>query len=59
MLECPNQARSLVSELDTVKRAIAKGERLYASLAPSFVAAFPGADIMGMSAALRLSLIHI
>lgn len=59
LLECPNQARSLVSELDTVKRAIAKGERLYASLAPSFVAAFPGADIMGMSAALRrLGFVH-
>ncbi|MEA4890444.1 MAG: [Fe-Fe] hydrogenase large subunit C-terminal domain-containing protein [Clostridiaceae bacterium] len=60
LLECPHHARSIISELDIVKKAIRRGEKLYVSLAPSYIAAFPGASILELSAALKqLGFTHV
>lgn len=42
---CPQNAKEILSETDKVKTAIREGKRVYASIAPSFLAAFPFADL--------------
>lgn len=57
---CPQNAKSVRSELETVKGFIKKKEKVYASLAPSFVSAFDGADEKWLYPALkRLGFTHI
>lgn len=53
LLVCPQNAKYINSDLGKVKTAISSGEKLYVSLAPSYVSAFPHADILKMSAALK------
>jgi iron only hydrogenase large subunit-like protein/uncharacterized Fe-S cluster-containing protein len=49
---CPQNAKEIVSELDNVKNLILTGQPVYASLAPSFVANYPGIGIGGLKQAL-------
>lgn len=59
LLVCPQNAKVVHSDLPKVKKAIAAGEKVYASLAPSYIAAFPKAGIMKISAALKaLGFVH-
>lgn len=53
LLICPQNAKYINSDLDKIKNAIKNGEKLYVSLAPSYVSAFPHSDILKMSAALK------
>ncbi|MCX7710568.1 MAG: 4Fe-4S dicluster domain-containing protein [Clostridia bacterium] len=41
---CPQNAKSVKSDIDTVKEFIKKKEKVYVSLAPSYVAAFETSD---------------
>lgn len=50
---CPQNAKEISSEIEKVKVLIASGEKVYASLAPSFIANYNGAGIRGVSAALK------
>lgn len=57
---CPQKAKHINSELPDVKDMILRGERVYVSLAPSFVAAFPDHDFPAMTAALKkLGFLHV
>lgn len=53
LLICPQNAKYINSDIDKVKNAIKNGEKLYVSLAPSYISAFPHSDILKMSAALK------
>ncbi len=60
LLVCPQNAKSINSDLPKIKRALQAGEKLYVSLAPSYVAAFPQSGIVKMSAALKaLGFVHV
>ncbi len=52
-LVCPQNAKYINSSLDTVKGYIKNGERVYASVAPSYTSCFPGATFPKISAALK------
>jgi iron only hydrogenase large subunit-like protein len=53
LLICPQNAKYINSDLPKVKKAINAGEKLYVSLAPSYIAAFPKTGILKISAALK------
>ncbi|QEY34462.1 4Fe-4S dicluster domain-containing protein [Caproiciproducens galactitolivorans] len=60
LLVCPQNAKYINSDLPKVKKAIEAGEKLYVSLAPSYIAAFPQTGILKMSAALKqLGFTHV
>jgi iron only hydrogenase large subunit-like protein len=60
LLVCPQNAKYINSDLPKVKSAIQSGEKLYVSLAPSYIAAFQGARIATISAALKkLGFAHV
>ena len=50
---CPQNAKEIVSELETVKVLMMSGDPVIASLAPSFVANYNGAGIASMRQALK------
>jgi PAS domain S-box-containing protein len=50
---CPQNAKIVKSELDTVKGFIKKREKVYVSLAPSFISAFEKVDEIWIYAALK------
>lgn len=53
-LSCPQNAKQIQSDVQKVRSMIDRGERVYASIAPSFVAAFPaGVNFFTLSKALR------
>jgi len=57
---CPQKAKHVNSELPDVRDMIARGERVYVSLAPAFAAAFPGCSFASISAALKkLGFLHV
>lgn len=49
---CPQNAKSIVEEVEKVKVFLQSGEPVYVSLAPSFVANYEGVGISGMKKAL-------
>ena len=51
---CPQNAKVIRSDYERVKLLIAKGKKVIASVAPSFVANYPGANITGLKQALSL-----
>lgn len=53
VLVCPQKAKRVRRDLERVQAMIARGERLVASVAPSFPAAFPNLDPLQIPAALR------
>lgn len=53
VMECPQQAKQVIDQTDVVRQAIASGRRVILSLAPSFVAGFPGVSITEMLEQLR------
>ena len=53
LLVCPQNAKYINSDLPKVQNAIKAGEKLYVSLAPSYIAAFPQTGILEISAALK------
>lgn len=60
LLVCPQNAKYINSDLPKVKQAIQAGEKLYVSLAPSYIAAFPQTGIVKISAALKkLGFAHV
>lgn len=60
LLICPQNAKYIHSDLFKVGDAIRNGEKLYVSLAPSYIAAFPNAGLLRMSAALKeLGFVHV
>lgn len=59
-LACPQNAKYIDSDLALVKQMIAKGEKVYVSLAPSYVSMFGGVSVGKMSAALKkLGFLHV
>ena len=52
-LVCPQNAKQIESDLPKVKDMLARGEKVFVSLAPSYVAAFPNVSFSAMSAALK------
>lgn len=51
-LACPQNAKVVHSEIDAVKRLLASGEKVMASVAPSFISSFGLADFATMKLAL-------
>ncbi len=57
---CPQNAKSVSSEVEVVKSFIRKKEKVYVSLAPSFISAFENADEKWIYAALaKLGFTHV
>lgn len=50
---CPQNVKIIRSDLDKAKTIINRGDPVYASIAPSFVANYPGATIASMRKALK------
>ena len=50
---CPQNAREIPDSIETVRTMLTGKEKLYASVAPSFVAQFPGVGIEGLRAAIK------
>ncbi len=50
---CPQNAKQIVDETEKVKVLIQSGAPVYASVAPSFIANYPGVGIGGMKKALQ------
>lgn len=50
---CPQSAKEVRNDIDIVKEMLAKGETVFASIAPSFVANYDGANITSMTNALK------
>ena len=50
---CPQNAKQIVDETEKVKVLIQSGVPVYASIAPSFIANYPGIGINGMEKALK------
>jgi len=50
---CPQNAKSVKNDIDIVKGFIRNNEKVYASIAPSFIAAFDNADEKWLWAALK------
>ena len=53
LVVCPQNAKQIVDETEKVKVLIQSGSPVYASLAPSFIANYPGIGIEGMRKALK------
>lgn len=53
LMVCPQNAKYIYSDLPKVKEAIKAGEKLYVSVAPSYIAAFKNSNILNLSAALK------
>lgn len=53
LLTCPQDAKYIGSDLPKVKKAIKDREKLYVSIAPSYIAAFPATGILRISATLK------
>ena len=53
VLECGRGARAVTDDRPEIERAIAAGEKVYVSAAPSFPAAFGGINLFQLSAALK------
>lgn len=51
---CPQNAKQIKSSVEAVETLLNSGRRVYASLAPSFVANYEGADIDSMKSALKI-----
>ena len=51
--ECPQGAQQAASDLPAVRRMVAAGLKVYASVAPSYQAAFPGVSFAQLSAGLK------
>lgn len=51
-LICPQNAKQIASDLDSVRAMLERRERVVVSLAPSFIAAFPGCTFEQVSGAL-------
>jgi iron only hydrogenase large subunit-like protein/uncharacterized Fe-S cluster-containing protein len=51
-VSCPQNAKQIRNDVHIVKEMIASGKQVYASIAPSFVANYEGADIKSVNAAL-------
>lgn len=59
LLICPQNAKYIRDDLEKVQSAIAAGEKVYASIDPSCMAAFPGVSMGKMAAALSaLGFVH-
>ncbi|MFT8889379.1 MAG: [Fe-Fe] hydrogenase large subunit C-terminal domain-containing protein [Ethanoligenens sp.] len=59
LLICPQNAKYIRNDLEKVQDAIAAGEKVYASVDPSCLAAFPGTDMGKIAAALgALGFVH-
>ncbi len=59
LLICPQNAKQIRNDLEKVKEAIRAGEKVYASVDPSCLAAFPGTDMGKLAAALQaLGFVH-
>lgn len=52
-VSCPQNAKEIRSDIPAAKELIAAGHPVYASVAPSFVANYPGITIREMEAALK------
>lgn len=52
-LVCPQNAKQIQSDVQKVQSMIDRGEKVYVSLAPSFVAGFPQGSFAGVVKALR------
>ena len=50
---CPQKAKQVRNDVPRVREAIAGGRRVVVSLAPSFIANYPGVGINSMSRALK------
>jgi len=50
---CPQDAKYIKSDLSKVKKALNSRMKLYVSIAPSYIAAFPDTGILKISAALK------
>lgn len=50
---CPQNAREITDSIETVRSMVNSNEKLYASVAPSFVAMFPGVGIEGLRGAIK------
>jgi len=50
---CPQEAKQVRSDIDYVKDAIIRGKKVIATLAPSFVANYPGQNITSMKNTLQ------
>jgi uncharacterized Fe-S cluster-containing protein len=50
---CPQNAKQIVAETEKVKVLIQSGAPVYASVAPSFIANYPGVGISGIDKALK------
>ncbi len=50
---CPQNAKQIVDETEKVKVMIQSGVPVYASIAPSFIANYPGVGIRGIDTALK------
>ncbi|WP_094549643.1 [Fe-Fe] hydrogenase large subunit C-terminal domain-containing protein [Petroclostridium xylanilyticum] len=60
LLACPQNAKSVRSDVEKVKKYIEKKEKVYVSLAPSFVSAFQVSDSRKIFSALkRLGFTHV
>lgn len=60
LLVCPQNAKYIKSDLPKVQKALQNGDKLYVSVAPSFIAAFPGSNIQSLSGALKkLGFTHV
>ena len=52
-LICPQNAKQIQSDVQKVQSMIDRGEKVYVSLAPSFIAGFPKQSFAGVVKALR------
>ena len=52
-VNCPQNAKEIRNDVAEAKALIASGEAVYASLAPSFVANYPGVNMESMEKALK------
>lgn len=60
LIVCPQNAKSVKNDIDKVKNYIDRNEKVYVSLAPSFVSAFPVSDSRKIFAVLKkLGFTHI
>lgn len=50
---CPQNAKQIKNDIDKVKKLIASGKQVFASLAPSFIANFKGTDIHALEVGLK------
>lgn len=53
IVECPQQAKQVVNQLETIKVALREKRQVVLSLAPSFIAAFPDYAVEELMAALQ------